>query len=267
MNEGTAFTQTIDVNSLDFPKGPFSVNVLKGPEGVKISPVSGNPKQFKVSFTPQYSTVNFNQSGSTTKNLLLSLNFGTPLGQIIERDINWTVHDVRMDALITTPEKITQDLDVLFAIRAEDLNGEVVPTLTVNPNTRFGRITTMNVTETSAPGANPSKIVVVKWDQLNAAMYGTTTPIQYEVCVKKASGSSKLCTPRKVEVTLKKGARSAVMLVGGTTTAPVKFDSEQLSNQCDPFLNHKGIRCWFDEKTFTLLGFDPTESITEEGVN
>jgi hypothetical protein len=208
LKEGVPFEQIVEVNSLDFPQGPFTLNMLVAPEGALVTPVAGNPKQFKFTYTPDYNVVNFNSTYGTTKNVTVSFNLGSPLGKEIKKDITLTVHDVRQDAIVTTPDKVTLDVDnTMFAIRAEDLNGEDTPKITVSGSVPFGKISSMEMDESTSTNSNPSKIVVVKWDGLNPLQYGTKTPINFEVCVNSTSSSQRRCTQNKVTVTLKKGAR------------------------------------------------------------
>lgn len=216
-NEGSVFEKTLEITSADFPQGPFTLNKVSGPDSVEIIPVSGNPKQFRLRYTPDHTVVNFNDTYSNTKNVVISLNLGSPLGKELKKDFTVVVRDVRKEALITTPEKVTLGTDnTMFAIRAEDLNGEESPSITVHGNVPFGKISTVEMPETASPGSNPSKILVVKWDQLSPMSSGTTTPVNYEVCVRKTSTGSgqSLCTQRKVMVTLKRGARTSPMLTG-----------------------------------------------------
>ena len=200
VDEGTTLEQTVEVKSADFPQGPFSLSAINAPVGTEVKPVSGSSTLFKVRFTPGFSFSTYNNS----KSVKISYTASLPIGQSISKDETWTIDDVRQAPAISAPENITQGLDVNFSIRAEDLNGEVSPKITVSSVVPFGRISSTTVTETTGQnGTFPSKVVIVRWDQLKTSQLGTTTPINYEVCVQRGSGSYSFCTQKKVMVTLK----------------------------------------------------------------
>ena len=207
VDEGSALEQTVEVNSPDFPQGPFSLMASGAPVGAETTQSSGFPNRFKVRFSPGYSFVSVNDESSGSgyvKRVKINYQVGLPLGQPATQDQTWVVKDVRQNPTITAPEALTQGLEVSFPIRAEDMNSELAPKISVSSTVPFGRLTSTVVAETNSRALGyPSKVMMVKWDQLKLINLGTTTPINYEVCVQRSRYSTTLCTQKKVMVTLR----------------------------------------------------------------
>ena len=130
----------------------------------------------------------------------------------------WTVTDTRMAPLVTAPDAITQGLNVNFAIRADDLNLEMAPLITVDAtNVPFGTINVTPVTETTASGVSPfTSVVNVQWSGLTAANIGTTTPIFFVVCTQSAPSVNGNCAAKKTMVTI--GASSPLVATASTVS-------------------------------------------------
>lgn len=205
--EGATLQQTVEVKSADFPQGPISLSAINAPIGTELKPVVGSNNSFTVRFTPGYSFSGVGDSSNSLgyyKSVKVLYQANLPVGQPTQKDLVWTVNDVRQAPVVTAPETLVQGLDVSFSIRAEDMNGESAPRITVNPSVPFGRITATAIAETDSRGVSyPSRVMQVRWDQLRVSNLGTTTPINYEVCVQKFSNSYTVCTQKKVMVSLK----------------------------------------------------------------
>ncbi len=216
VDEGSVLEQTVEVNSPDFPNGPFNLVANGAPVGAEVTQSSGFPNRFRVRFSPGYSFVSVNDESSGNgyiKRVKVSYQVGLPLGSPALEDETWIVKDVRQTPFITAPENLTQGLEVSFPIRAEDMNSEIAPKITVSSNVPFGRLSTTTIAESGTRAAGyPSKVVMVKWDQLKLINLGTTTPIQYEVCVQSSRYSTALCSQKKVMVTLKADLHQAPLI-------------------------------------------------------
>jgi hypothetical protein len=207
IDEGKQLEQIVEVTSPDFPNGPLSVSAIGAPVGTEVRPVSGSNNSFRVRFTPAFSFAGVGDSFSNSiyyKRVKVSYQANLPLGQPSVKDVYWTVNDVRQSPSVSAPETLIQGLDVNFSIRAEDMNGEVAPRITVNSTVPFGRLTTTTVAETQGQGVvYPSRIVQVRWDQLRVNHLGTTTPIEYEICVQRSTNNFSHCVTKTVKITLK----------------------------------------------------------------
>ncbi len=207
VEEGKQLEQIVEVKSPDFPNGPLSLSALNAPVGTEVKPVLGSNNSFRVRFTPAFSFSGVGDSYSSSvyyKRIKVSYQANLPLGQPTVNDVYWTVNDVRQAASVSAPETLTQGLDVNFSIRAEDMNGEVSPRITVNSTVPFGRLTTTTIAETQGQGVvYPSRIVQVRWDQLRINNLGTTTPIDYEICVQRSTNNFSHCVTKTVKITLK----------------------------------------------------------------
>jgi hypothetical protein len=216
VDEGSVLEQTVEINSPDFPNGPYHLVASGAPVGSEVIESNGFPNRFRVRFTPNHSFVSVNDESSGNgyiKRVPISYQVGLPLGAPTVQDQTWIVKDVRQTPFITAPENLTQGLEVSFPIRAEDMNSEVAPKISVNTSVPFGRLTTTTIAESSSRSAGyPSKVIMVKWDQLKLINLGTTTPIQYEVCVQRSRYSITLCTQKKVMVTLKADLHAAPLM-------------------------------------------------------
>lgn len=209
VDEGETLEQTVEVIAPDFPQGPFSLAAVGAPVGVEISAVSGTPNQFNVKYSPGFNVANVfgtrDPNGYYSKSFPISFQANLPVGAPAKKDLSWTVNDVRQNAAISAPETMTEGLDVMFSIRADDLNDEAAPRINVSPNVPFGKLSVSTVLDSDGSKGHslPSKVVLVRWDDLKLTHIGTTTPIHYEVCVQRYNGSFNFCAQKKVMITLR----------------------------------------------------------------
>lgn len=207
LKEGQLHEQTIEVQSEDYPQGPFEIQVKNLPVGAIVQRDLTNPARFKIIYTPSFREVNVNETFSSfsifvDKKLEVSV-FG-PRGVNATANTIWRIFDVREKAIVLSPVKITQGTSVAFSISAEDPNGEEAPTLSLAPRPNFG-LSELKVESTNpgnpARGVNPSTVATFRWTQIPPEKIGTTADVNFKACVKRSRWVKDFCTDQVVKVT------------------------------------------------------------------
>ncbi len=207
LKEGKLHEQIIDVQSEDYPNGPFEIQIKNLPVGALVQRDLTNPARFKVIYTPSFREVNVNETFSSfsvfvDKALEVSV-FG-PRGVTTTANTTWRIFDVREKAILLSPVKITQGTSVSFTISAEDPNGEEAPSLSLAPRPSFG-LSELKVETTNpgnpARGVNPSTVASFRWVQIPPEKIGTTADVVIRACVKRSRWVKDFCTDQTVKVT------------------------------------------------------------------
>ena len=138
------FTQTIKVESVDFPEGPFVVSLDGAPAGVQIKSTS-DPKFFQISLLSTEDEVTITNKTSSDfysfyKDFTVYLRVKAPRGEAIAT-FPWKVRDVRNSPEILVPKTMEQGLDVMFPVTAIDTNHEVPPQVRLYYGVPFGTVT------------------------------------------------------------------------------------------------------------------------------
>lgn len=211
MKEGDSFTETVTVESLDFPNGPFQLNLRDAPAGVTIAQ-DGAPNRFRVSYSPNRFTVTVNDPavGSRfTKTFNVGYHVSTLTGYNVESKVEWLVQDDRLAPYVSAPLETTQGPDVNFSIRAEDLNGERAPIIRVNPTVPFGTLTVREEAVTPPTSGNvlPSRLFNVRWTDIPRTSLGQTVPVLFTVCGPSTRTEDTICKNYETKVNLVAGTR------------------------------------------------------------
>jgi hypothetical protein len=205
--EGKLHEQTIEVKSVDFPSGPFQLQIKNMPVGVSILRDLTAQNKFKVSYTPSFREVNFKDTSASWRDFIdkpLEVTAYGPRGTSITANMTWRIKDVREKALLLAPSKINQGTSVSFTVSAEDPNGEEAPSLSLAPRPGFGlaelRTESTNVGN-AARGINPSTVATFRWTQIPPEKIGTTADVTIRACVKRSMWAKDLCNDQIVKVT------------------------------------------------------------------
>ncbi len=216
--EGALHEQTIEIKSVDFPAGPFQLQIKNMPVGVSIVRDLTAQNRFKVSWTPSFREVNFKDTSASWRDFMdkpLEVTAYGPRGTSVTSNMMWRIKDVREKALLLAPAKINQGTSVSFTVSAEDPNGEEAPSLSLAPRPAFGlaelRTETTN-TGNAARGINPSTVATFRWTQVPPDKIGTTADVTIRACVKRSMWAKDLCNDQIVKVTFEQETHRAPLV-------------------------------------------------------
>jgi hypothetical protein len=233
ISEGVLHEQTIEVKSIDFPAGPFQLQIKNMPVGVSIFRDLTAQNRFKVSFTPSFREVNFKDTSASWRDFIdkpLEVTAFGPRGTSVTANMTWRIKDVREQALLLAPTKINQGTSVSFTVSAEDPNGEEAPALSLAPRPGFGLAELR--TETTSPGnsargINPSTVATFRWTQIPPDRIGTTADVTIRACVKRSMWAKDLCKDQIVKVTFEQEThRPPVVDRSGFPMGTIKYIRE-----------------------------------------
>ncbi|MBY0370735.1 hypothetical protein K2X33_08615 [bacterium] len=206
LTEGKPFEQTIEVESEDFPNGPFELQVQNLPVGAEIHHDLTQQGKFTIKYTPPYQAVDVFNSFSTYrvyKDTKIKVQVFAPRGTAVGGPVTWRVEDVREKAKILAPKQITQGTSVTFTVSAEDPNGEGVPTLSIVNKPDFGVMELTTESEDdgdTSRGINPSIVSSVRWVQIPPEKIGTSHDLSIRACVYANRYYKTNCDTRTVTV-------------------------------------------------------------------
>jgi hypothetical protein len=222
--EGQPLTMTINVQSPDFPNGPFQVSPTGYPAGLTVA-TTGSPNMFQLSYTPNYLVVTPSTSTSTCSDFLGTqhmciyanwvLNVVDPRGTATAVQANWQILDARQNPIVSAPTTVDATgamaappappggpagtLTTDFYVNAQDPNGEVIPTVTAG-TVPFGTLAVTTVTSNSAPGTNPSQMAHLVWTGIPATTKGSQQPVSFSSCVYDNNQMQNQCVTTQVTV-------------------------------------------------------------------
>lgn len=213
VKEGELLTQTITVNNLDYPKGPFQLAALNAPVGMKIEQDASNPLKFTATYRPDFSFVkavpenkerideSVRGRSNYRKTIRVTYAAKDP-GEGIEQRVetNWTIRDVRQASVISGPATMAMRDKALFSVRADDMNGETPPEFALDGQPPFGVI---SLTKNSLPGtpgtSYPTSWLNVDWSNIPPEAQGKTVALNFKACVDNG-WFEKVCTPFSMKV-------------------------------------------------------------------
>jgi hypothetical protein len=228
--EGQTFSQSLSVESEDFPNGPFYLNIPNQPQGFSFVPDANSPKKFTINYTPSPSFVTPRdafENGRYLKRFAMEVLISTPYGSASSQAMNWTVLDQRLPPNVSAPGVIRQaGSSINFTIRAEDPNGERAPTVVVNTNVPFGTMTAEKLEDApGVPGVTlPSSLFNVRWDGIPANQVGKNHTVNTLVCGPSTLDANSICVNAQTRVEIAKRNLPLTELSRGFWESPeIKF--------------------------------------------
>lgn len=157
VEEGETLTFQIDVESEDFPDGPFVARGVNTPDGMTIREKDGDPSAFIVEYSPDHDVVRqeHGQCASGTGSSCherfrdVAFEFTAPDGRRARRGrMMVSVKDVRLPVHFGTAGRVEiEPPGGTFTITAFDQNREDVPAMTLKTSPSFGTVESRVVTE------------------------------------------------------------------------------------------------------------------------
>ncbi len=205
--EGKVHEQQVTVFSSDYPQGPFDLQIENMPVGVEIHRDLTNLAKFKIRYTPSFREVNvltntsYSIPPSVEKAITLTA-FG-PRGINVSGKMTWKILDERQFPTTLLPTKVTQGTSAGFVISAEDVNGEVPPTIIMSPKPTFGIAELKEETRgvgNAVKGINPSVVYSFRWTQIPPDKIGTTQKVRFATCVQQSRNSKSFCKTNEVAI-------------------------------------------------------------------
>ncbi len=171
--EGSILKKRFQVQSKDFPNGPFVVSGEGTPTGVAITPTA-DPTQFQISYAPGLTTVTASNYGQMCHDLQHQAHFCRdfswsvqvldPRGNRLFVQTRWTVMDMRQIPLIVVPTTVAGGNNVAdFYIQVEDPNGEAIPVVKTSVNVPGKATMTTVASSDLTNNSNPYAMVHVVW--------------------------------------------------------------------------------------------------------
>jgi len=237
VDEGSELVQDVHISNPDYPKGPFNVTVEGAPAGVQVVSDSLDPAHFQIKFTPDYSFVKSTDledgesahvSGKGISSYYRSLDLNVVVresnsGNVRRLPTNWIVRDVRQLPVLSGPLALQVRDEAFFNVRADDLNYEAAPAITLASPVPFGdvqispalqrTVTQRRLARVSSPNFSPapSSLVVVDWKNIPLSAAGKTYPLKLQSCIDNGL-EGQLCQSMEVAVTFTfKGAPAPVI--------------------------------------------------------
>jgi hypothetical protein len=201
LTEGVAFSQTFNIQSDDFPTGPFSISVEGLPSGVTLAT---GATWARLNFTPEFNFVTTKDTFSSAadayqKSVTFKVVVVTPRQTRQEVTFDWKVKDVRKIPVMVMPANVQQGWDVSFSVSAQDLNGEQKPNLqAVNPPTTGA----FQLVEQTPSGTVNTIVSGVTWKKIPAELIHQMVPLTFQACVVKNPYGDKLCQTQTANVTI-----------------------------------------------------------------
>ncbi len=127
LQEGKEFIEKISIESVDYPKGPFTLNLTNLPQAAKVEAVAGDPTKWTIRYTPDLRSVTVEDQWSGSghyKYMDVKYTVVVPSGNAFTKTSRWKLNDARQFAAISAPKNVVQGTDINFTLVAEDTNGE-----------------------------------------------------------------------------------------------------------------------------------------------
>ncbi len=206
VREGAVLTQTVTINSADYPNGPFDLFLQGEPAGTSVQQSLTDPKKFTITYKPDFTFVKISEGapkGSTGyyRDVVVTYIAKDPGGGLLRSsDATWTIKDVRKDPVFSGPTSLGVRDEAVFSVRSDDLNAEYPPDIRLKNPAPFGRVEFTTKKETpQGTGAYPSTFMDVKWLDIPASKQGTTASLVFTACPKEGEWSG-ACVDHKVDV-------------------------------------------------------------------
>ena len=187
VDEGRTLEHVFDINSVDYPQGPFKVSTKGMPANTKIVKVTDT--KYKLVFTPDYLHVKLNEDDNrcSTYSKDCKLYNGTifvenPAKHPADKDVAIKIHDVRRPLSLHVPENTTQGLDVTFAVTSVDPNGEAPPKLKLISGRPGNGRGVLELTPSQVPADNLARLELA-WKDIPLDMNGKQHTFEFESCV------------------------------------------------------------------------------------
>lgn len=243
LTENMAFEQRIDVESDDFPKGPFEVITDLG-LSTTIRRVANQPRVY-LQYMPTYGDSTFWTSRDATITVV------APNGVRQAVKTSWKLKDVPQVPMISGATRVKQGPTVSFQLYAEDVNRLGPPTAAIITGPKVGKVKLETEKKNGSADKLPSTLAIVNWTDIPESMYGKTQRFDLEFCSKSA------CKQAAVDVEVAGWNHTAPLVdrgkwplgtiqylrQGGTLkiAVPVK-DTEVSTNPVDVTLEPKGVK-------------------------
>jgi hypothetical protein len=194
--EGAPLVQTIEIDSQNFPHGPFRLFAEGFPVGTTAKITTSSTIQ--IDYTPGYNFV-LNQSSRQVEGQIHVLD---PDNNVLDGKVTWTIAAANIAPFVSGTSEVQPAPSYNFALVAEDLNGSNFPVWTLLPtdsSTNLGNIQALSSQiQPSAQLPNPRTVFSVTWSDVPQKLLGTTITLKFQACIT----STKLCTAHDVLVHL-----------------------------------------------------------------
>ena len=194
VEEGQQFSNTFTIANADYPQGPFRVVTTGMPANTEL--VKVNETTFKLEFSPDFYHVNRRVDGASKayKGKIIVAN---PANHTMEKELNITVNDKRLESKLVTPTKLIQGLDVSFQVVAYDLNKEMSPVLTMTSDRPdFGKFTFQEVKNEDSS----STVLNVFWIDIPPTHNGEEFTLRFKSCVQGRWSANDNCNESSTKV-------------------------------------------------------------------
>ena len=203
--EGNTLNHVFEINSFDFPDGPFEVSSNNMPPNTSIIKVTNT--KYRVVFSPDYHHVKNNQSGVICLSASCSLDYTgqlvaiSPSGRKVTKDLEIEVSDRRQNVNLVVPKDSSKGLDISFQVTAFDPNGEVAPFIKFRGDTPKDGLFSTSIEEDKE---NNSSVLSVTWKDIPILYNGKVFSFPFEACVLRAgSRTSKTdCERERFSITI-----------------------------------------------------------------
>lgn len=205
--EGSKLTQVVRLACDDFPKaGDLTLSLKNAPAGTTITPVVGRPNEYRLEYTPTHFLAGVSdqmENGRFVKRFDIGIVGTSATGYTATANTTWTIIDERLTPFVSAPTSLRQGPVVNFTIRAEDLNGERPPIVTLDTNVPFGRLNVQRLATTPAsPGVTlPSSLYQVTWEDIPSSEIGRTRSLTASVCGPSSISRDALCVNQRIDIT------------------------------------------------------------------
>ena len=203
----TADSQVFSFNAIsdDFP-GKLKVKLATPlPGATDPTPDSSDPSKWTFTYNPDFTVANLNaqdiQNDSNGYYKLITVDFliSGPNLHVTDQSVQIKVYDVRQAPVLVVPDNI-KGSDLYFNVSAEDLNGEVAPTITIDPAPTYGKLDSIQQDQTGQWKAFPTTMSRIHFYQIPVAKMGTSDTLNIKACTTASPGDSSNCTSAQVQV-------------------------------------------------------------------
>lgn len=199
--EGETLSYFFEVESLDYPHGPFSVTAKNLPAGSKIKQV--NETRFEINYSPDYHHVKLSESDEcrsyrvNCKKYPVTISVYNPANHRTQKEVEFEVRDVRLEPKLVIPQTIEQGLDSSFQVSSYDLNGDIAPRMEITPRQMdYGEFSY----EVLRNDSTKSSVINVKWTDIPPSYNGKTVEFDIESCVMNSRRSYGNCQTRAIKI-------------------------------------------------------------------
>lgn len=205
--EGRLGSLAIEINSIDFPIGPFQVVATGLPPGAIVRETNALPGTIHIDWQPHPETVSVKDQYSWRdsryyRDVSPQIEVYDPRGNKVSNKTEWRVFDARIAPDISGPTRLKVGSSISFMIKATDPNGEAAPRLTLERQPDFGKVTLRK--ESPTPGIQasqyPTQTLHVAWEHIPFDKVGQSQEFKFRACVQKKKNVWNQCTTHKLKV-------------------------------------------------------------------